>query len=107
MKPEIQAAKIETACLEHEETTARFYLVRSLSDERGNIFPAEGVLRWAMAEMELTGTVLARLRARALGYQDMRGISAAGTLASMDRSEFQQRLEHDFQSGHVASRQGR
>jgi hypothetical protein len=104
MKPSTRAARIEAAYLEHQDTLARFELVRILSDARGNIPPAAGVLSWAIADLGRTGTVLARQRARALGYKDMRQISGSGTLALLSREGWLERLANDTHLGLVAIR---
>ena len=104
MKPETRAAKIEQAFNEHQEALARFQLVRTLSDERGNIDSAANVLAWAISETNNTGQALARLRARSLGYTDMRQISGAGTLAHLTREEWLVRLEQETSLGYVTAR---
>ena len=104
MKLETKAAKIEAAYVEHQEALARFNLVRTLSDARGNIDTSENVLGWALAETTLTGQALARLRARSLGYTDMRQISGAGTLAHLSREEWLERLAKETDLGYVAAR---
>ena len=92
MRPVTREAKIEAAYVEHQEATQRFELVRTLSDERGSIGPVSGVLTWAINDLGRTGLILARLRAHALGMGDVRNISGAGTLAHLDREQWQVRL---------------
>lgn len=93
MKAETRTEKIALAYVTHQEALARFALVRTLSGPSGNIDATPNVLQWAIAEMNATGLVLAHLRARALGYKDMRSISGSGTLAHLSPEEFQSRLD--------------
>jgi hypothetical protein len=96
MKSTTRTAKIEAALILHEEALRRFEYVRQISDERGNIYPAAGVLMWAIHDLDATGLVLAKARAAALGLRSD-NLSGSGTLAHLSRSEWDQ-----YQVAHLA-----